>query len=144
MKVLIASAQTKCQSLPATYLDLCGIYLPRPIHQASDLESATEMADDLAGHELNPEQQDYLEAVSTFIEQYERRTRQPRKIRNGLSFLKFLLDQNEMTAADLSRLLGGSRGLGAMILRGERKLTVGHVRRIAETFGVPADLLIGN
>ena len=45
-----------------------------------------------------------------------------------------------MSAADLSRLLGGSRNLGAMILRGERKLTLNHVRTLSRRFHVSADL----
>jgi len=47
-----------------------------------------------------------------------------------------------LTAADLSRLLGGSRNLGAMILRGERKLTLNHVRTLARHFHVSADLFL--
>jgi len=47
-----------------------------------------------------------------------------------------------MSAADLSRLLGGSRNLGAMILRGERKLTLNHVKILARRFGVSSDLFI--
>ena len=143
MKALISATGSKGQALPTGYPGLCRLYLPRPIRQESELDNAIEIVDALAGHELNPEQEDYLEAVSTFIEQYERSTRKPRKTRTGVSLLKFLLDQHEMTAADLSRLLGGSRGLGAMILRGERRLTVAHIRRVSEHFGVPADLLIG-
>ena len=39
-------------------------------------------------------------------------------------------------------LLGGSRNLGAMILRGERKPTLSHVRTLASRFGVSADLFV--
>ena len=47
-----------------------------------------------------------------------------------------------MNAADLARLLGVHRTLGAMILRGERKLTLNHVRTLARHFGVSADLFL--
>jgi antitoxin component HigA of HigAB toxin-antitoxin module len=47
-----------------------------------------------------------------------------------------------MSAADFSRLLGGSRNLGAMILRGERKLTLNHVRALAKHFHVSGDLFL--
>jgi len=44
-----------------------------------------------------------------------------------------------MTAADLARLLDVHRTLGAMILRGERQLTLNHVRILAKHFAVSAD-----
>ena len=47
-----------------------------------------------------------------------------------------------MTAADLARLLNVHRTLGAMILRGERKLTLNHVRTLARRFKVSADLFL--
>ena len=43
---------------------------------------------------------------------------------------------------DLARLLRVHRTLGAMILRGERKLTLNHVRTLARHFGVSADALL--
>jgi antitoxin component HigA of HigAB toxin-antitoxin module len=46
--------------------------------------------------------------------------------------LRHLLDESGMSAADLSRLLGGSQNLGAMILRGDRNLIVAHIRKLAE------------
>jgi antitoxin component HigA of HigAB toxin-antitoxin module len=39
-------------------------------------------------------------------------------------------------------LLGAHRTLGGMILRGERKLTVDHVRALSAHFGVSADLFL--
>lgn len=47
-----------------------------------------------------------------------------------------------MSAADLARLLDVHRTLGAMILRGERKLTLKHVRTLARHFGVSADVFL--
>jgi HTH-type transcriptional regulator/antitoxin HigA len=61
---------------------------------------------------------------------------------SGLDALKHLLEEHEMSAADLSRMLHTSRNLGAMILRGERKLTLNHVRTLARHFGVSADVFL--
>jgi len=47
-----------------------------------------------------------------------------------------------MTAADLARLLGVHRTLGGMILRGERRLTVNHVKTLAKHFAVSSDLFL--
>ena len=55
-------------------------------------------------------------------------------------FLQHLLDEHKLAAANLSRILGGSRNLGAMILRGERNLTLPHVCKLAARFKVRADI----
>jgi antitoxin component HigA of HigAB toxin-antitoxin module len=91
---------------------------------------------------LNPEQQDYLDVLTEFVDEYDK----GKKIRlpkiSGLDTLKYLLEENGMSAADLSRILGASRNLGAMILRGERRLTLAHVRTLAKHFRVSADLFL--
>ncbi len=56
--------------------------------------------------------------------------------------LRQLLEQQGLSAADLSRLLDGSRNLGAMILRGERSLTLPHIRKLATHFKVGPELFI--
>jgi antitoxin component HigA of HigAB toxin-antitoxin module len=61
---------------------------------------------------------------------------------SGLDALKYLLEENAMNAADLSRILDTSRNLGGMILRGERQLTLDHVRTLAKRFSVSADLFL--
>ena len=55
---------------------------------------------------------------------------------DGKTVLRHLMDEHGMNAGDLSRLLGGSRNLGAMILRGERNVTLPHVRALAAHFKV--------
>jgi antitoxin component HigA of HigAB toxin-antitoxin module len=47
-----------------------------------------------------------------------------------------------MNATDLARVLDVHRTLGAMILRGERKLTLHHVQTLARHFGVSAGLFL--
>jgi antitoxin component HigA of HigAB toxin-antitoxin module len=56
--------------------------------------------------------------------------------------LQHLLDAHDMSAADLARLLDVHRTLGAMILRGERQLTLAHLRTLAKRFSVSADLFL--
>jgi antitoxin component HigA of HigAB toxin-antitoxin module len=56
---------------------------------------------------------------------------------SALEALQHLLGANETSAADLARLLDVPRTLGAMILRGERKLTLKHVQTLARTLASP-------
>ena len=128
---------------PHDYAGLCRLHLPRPIHDRVDYANATEITDALAGHDLTPDQEDYFDLLCGLIEDYDRKpaTRATRQI-TGLDALRHLLDEHGLAAADLARLLGVHRTLGAMILRGERQLTLRHVRTLATHFGVSADLFI--
>lgn len=60
------------KDLPKTYRELIGILPPRPIHTEAEYDEAQEMIDALAGFELNADQADYLEAITTFFSAYER------------------------------------------------------------------------
>ena len=60
----------------------------------------------------------------------------------GREILQHLLEEHGLAAADLSRILGGSRNLGAMILRGDRNLTLAHIRKLAAHFHVGSELFI--
>lgn len=128
---------------PKTYAGLCQRYVPRPLHDASDYEAARQAIEPLLGfsERLTADQQDYLEAVSTFIEAYDqKRVKWPKA--GPLETLKFLLEQHNLTAADLSRLLGADRSLGPKIVRGERRLTLDHVRLLAKTWHIDPGLLL--
>jgi len=129
--------------LPEDYHGLCRLYIPRPIRDKVDFENATEITDALAGHKLTTDQEDYFDLLCRLIEDYENEhTRLATPKVSGLDALRHLLEAHEMSAADLSRLLNAHRTLGAMILRGDRQLTLSHVRKLSEHFGVPADLFL--
>ena len=84
---------------------------------------------------------DYFYLLCSLIEDYDAKNVKWPKV-TGVDILKHLLSEQGLAAADLSRLLGGSRNLGAMILRGERRLTLNHVRTLARHFGVSADVFL--
>lgn len=134
----------KFADVPEGYRDLCALYLPRPVHTAAEAKEATAMLEALAGFPLNEDQSDYLEAVAHFLDEYDRaRAPQPAKpaVRDVLASL---LEEHELTAADLSRLLGTSRNVGGMLLRGERRLTLEYVRTLSRHFGVNPVVFIGD
>jgi antitoxin component HigA of HigAB toxin-antitoxin module len=129
--------------IPKTYRELCQLYLPRPIHDDAENSEAAAMMNALAVFaRLNAEQRDYFDVLTEFVDEFDK----ARKVRwpniSGLDVLKHLLEESGMSAADLSRILDTSRNLGAMILRGERKLTLQHVRTLARHFQVSADLFL--
>ena len=129
--------------IPKTYRELCQLYLPRPIHDEAEDAEATAMMNALAVFtRLNAEQQDYFDVLTEFVDEFDKAKRVEWPKITGREALKHLLEENGMTAADLSRMLRTSRNLGAMILRGERKLTLKHVRILARHFRVSADLFL--
>jgi len=137
-------AKTGFARLPKDYASLCRTFMPRPIHDRVEFENVTDITDAMAGHPLTPDQEDYFDLLCRLIEDYEKEqglADLPEV--SGLEALQHLLEAHGMSAADLARLLGTHRTLGAMVLRGERKLTLAHVRILAEHFKVSADLFLG-
>ena len=119
-----------------TYRELCGLLMPRKIHDEPELEAALEIIDMLAVlPRRTTDQEDYLETLAELVEAYEEQhikfTHRP-----GLETLKFLLTENNLTASDLSRLLGTDISLGYRILDGERNLTTRHIKKLAQHFHV--------
>jgi len=124
---------TTLPKVPKTYRALCDLWLPRPIRDADTAAKATALIDGLAVFtSLNEDQLDYLDAVSHFVSAYEGEIASPKV--TGLDLLKSLMEDNAMTGAELSRVLGGSRLLGPMILRGERNITADHARKLSTHF----------
>jgi len=136
-------AQLHFADLPKEYAGLCALWMPRPVHDAAEYDGISEITDAMAlwQEDFTPDQCDYFDLLCSLLEDYDREhVRWP-----GVSVrvrLQHLLAESQMTAADLSRLLHGSRNLGAMILRGERNLTLAHVRKLAAHFRVSPELFV--
>lgn len=131
------------KDLPRDYISLCRVFLPRRIHDKVDYANVTEMTDALAlwQDDFTPDQRDYFDLLCALLHEYDaEHVKWPRL--NARDRLQHLLEENGLTAADLSRILNGSRNLGAMILRGDRNLTLAHVRKLAAHFKVGPELFI--
>jgi HTH-type transcriptional regulator / antitoxin HigA len=131
------------QDLPKDYAALCRVFPPRPIHDAVDYANVVEVTDAMVlwHDDFTRDQDDYFELLCSLLEEYDAKNVKWPKI-TEVDMLNHMANERGLTAADLSRILGGSRNLGAMILRGERKLTLKHVRTLSKHFGVSANLFI--
>jgi len=130
-------------SLPGDYAGLCRKYPPRPLRDSVDFQNVVGITDAMAGHGLTSDQEDYFDLLCRLVEDYEREHHRNKvSKKDGITTLRHLMEEHGMSAADLSRLLNVHRSLGAMILRGERQLTLGHVSILAKHFGVSADLFL--
>ncbi len=124
--------------MPRDYAGLVRLFPPRPIHDRVDLANATEVVDALAGHDLTPDQEDYLDVLSDLVAKYEEGRAAVRRSRSTpLERLRYVVREAGMSASDLGRLLG-NRGLGSLVLRGRRQLSKTHVRILAEHFKIDA------
>lgn len=128
--------------MPRNYQGLLSLHMLRPIHDKIDYGNALEVLDALAGHKLTGDQEDYFEALSLFVEAYESAHLPGLPVKRGLPLLRHLMEENGMSAADLSRLLGADRSLGVRILNGEWNLTIEHVKKLALRFRVSVEIFL--
>jgi HTH-type transcriptional regulator/antitoxin HigA len=129
--------------LPTDYAGLCGVLTPRPIRDKTDYENTVEVTDAMAVHaeHFSADQEDYFDVLCTLIEAWDAEHVRWPKLK-PLKLLKHLLAERDQGGADLSRLLGASRQLGPMILRGDREITAEHARTLGKHFGLPAGAFI--
>jgi len=140
--VIKTATKARFRRLPKVYSQLVAMLPPRPIHDEIDLTNASEMINRLAGFDLNDDQEDYLEALSVFVEAYEAERFPMEDDGDGpLEALKALLAEHALTASDLGRLLG-NRTLGAAILAGRRNLSKTHIKKLAAHFKVEPGLFL--
>jgi len=125
------------RGLPRDFAGLCAVFTPRPIRDRADYDNTIEIIEAMAlwEKEFSRDQEDYFEVLCTLVERYEAEHVKWPDV-SPVDMLRHLLDEHQMNGADLSRLLGGSRHLGPMILRGERSITANHARKLASHFGL--------
>ena len=123
--------------LPKDYPGLCRVFLPRPIRDKADYDNTAEVAEAMVlwDEEFSDDQEDYFDLLCTLIEAWDKEHVKWPKV-GPVRLLKHLLENHDMSGADLSRLLGASRQLGPMILRGERSITAEHARVLGKHFAL--------
>jgi HTH-type transcriptional regulator/antitoxin HigA len=132
------------KKLPGTFEELVRMMVPEAIEDEVRHENVVEMIDDLmALGRLTNGQAHYLETLVQLVEAYEAKHHAiETKDLSGIDILKHLLEENNMNASDLARLLEVHPSMGSKILLGERSLTIPHIRRLAERFNVSSALFI--
>lgn len=77
----------------------------------------------------------YLETLVQLVEAYEAEHHSiDTSDLRGIDILQHLLEENDMNASDLARLLGVHASMGSKILNGDRALTVEHLRKLSRSF----------
>jgi HTH-type transcriptional regulator/antitoxin HigA len=139
------SMQTQPAPVAKDYLEWIKRFPLRPIRSDAHLREAFKVIDELLlidESKLTPGQSDYLNVLSELVWRYEQERFEAREqTPNEIDVLKHLMQENDMTASDLGRLLG-NRSLGAAILRRERQLSKANIVRLCRRFSVSADLFL--
>ena len=139
-------ARVAFDAMPTDYGTLCRtVLLPRPIHDESAYEEAYAAIEPLIGREgrMSRDQEDWFDLISNLICDYQDERDQPLPKSKPLDSLRHLVeDAHGWTGADLARFLGLHPTMGPKILRGERKLTVEHIRKLAKKFQVSVEVLV--
>jgi HTH-type transcriptional regulator/antitoxin HigA len=130
--------------LPGRFADLAALTPPRAIADDAEHARMLEMIDRLmARAKLTRGQEVYLETLVQLVEAYEQTHHAiDTSDLSGIDSLRHLLAENDMNASDLARLLGVHPSMGSKILNSERSLTVDHLRKLAERFGVRPELFM--
>lgn len=130
------------EDIPKTYAGLVDLHMPRPLHDDVDYRNALVVLDAMAGFKMNADQEDYFDAIATFVQRYEAKHHAISQSKmTPIQLLQSLVAEHDMSESDLGRLLG-DRSLGHRILTGERELSKRHIRILAEHFSLdPAALL---
>lgn len=128
--------------IPKTYSELVGLFMPWPLRDEVDYRNALVVLDAMAGFKMNQDQEDYFDAIATFVEKYETVHHAIDSANmTPLQLIRSLMKEHDMSESDLGRLLG-DRSLGHRILDGERELSKAHIRVLAKHFSLdPGSLL---
>ena len=126
------------RKLPGRFDGLVRLMPPQAIMDDVQYDNTLEMVDRLmAGGKLTAGQGLYLETLVQLVQAYEAEHHAiDTSGISGLDLLGHLLDESGMNASDLARLLEVHPSMGSKILKGERALTVEHIRKLSARFKV--------
>lgn len=128
--------------LPGRFEDLVRRMPPQAITDDMHYENTIEMIDRLmARRKLTKGQESYLETLVQLVQAYEA-SHHTIEAPKGIDALKHVLEEQGISASGLARILGVHASMGSKILKGERALTVDHLKLLAARFKVRPDTFI--
>ena len=140
----MATTSSANRKLPRSFKGLVAEMVPQAIMDDVQYENTVEMIDRLmAAGKLTNGQELYLETLVELVQAYEAKHYAIETADlDGIAALRHLLADSGMNASDLGRLLGVHPSMGSKLLKGERSLTVEHLRKLCGRFKVRPELLM--
>ena len=114
--------------------------LPRAIHSDRELRKYLTRIEALLDQKRSAAEDRLLELLSILVERYEDE-HETIEAPEPRAALKELMLAKGISQADLSKLFGSS-GIASEVLSGKRALSKAHIRKLSETFHVPADVFV--
>lgn len=112
----------------------------KPIKTQEDYKEAMYLIDQLWDAEPDSPEGDQLDVLVTLVEKYEE-THFPIDPPDPIEAIKFIMEQNSLTKADLGRILGSS-SRATEILNKKRKLNLKMMRNLHDTLHIPFEILV--
>lgn len=120
----------------ATYVKLVRKFPLRPIRTEADLDQAIATIDSLLDRgTLERAAEDYLDVLGDLVERYESQAA-PLKPLPDAMMLRFLIESKDVSQTQVARETGIANSTISEVLKGKRRLSRGHVDRLAELFNV--------
>ena len=112
----------------------------RPIRNEADYELALQEIDRCLDAASGSPERDQLEVLTVLVDDYEAKHHSigpPEPI----AAIEFVLEQRGLSRKDLEGVIGSS-GRISEVMNKQRSLTLAMIRKLVETFDLPADVLI--
>ncbi len=111
------------------------------IHDDTHLEDALDVVDRLTDKSTRTKgAEEYLRTLADLVYVYEQAHVTWPPV-TGVDIVRHLMEENGLSQTDLAPLFGG-RSVISDVLAAKRRLNLTHITRLAERFGLPADLFI--
>jgi HTH-type transcriptional regulator/antitoxin HigA len=126
---------------PVAYGKLLAAELPQPIQNDREFDSMVVRLEELdfAKRKLTQEEKALREILAALIEVYDDRFSLPEQPPHEM--VKYLMEQRGLKQADLVPVLG-SRAQVSDLVNGKRGISKAQAKKLAEHFGVSAELFI--
>jgi plasmid maintenance system antidote protein VapI len=135
-KRIMKTSETELpETAPESFEQLCGILLPRPVHDEAENREMIRVMDWIAVRAHNQDQFDYAKMLGSLVTEYEvSQKRRTKPQLAGLELLKAVTESSGMTQAELAKLLDIEQGTVSKIMSGARSITLDHAKRLARRF----------
>jgi HTH-type transcriptional regulator / antitoxin HigA len=133
----------KKKGVADSYLGMIRLFPLRPIRNDAECKEATNILDQYFPRaDMDAGTADYIHTLAILVDEFDREHHPfARPKFTPAERLKYLMDENGMSTADLGRLLGNS-GLASLILHGKRAISKANAKVLAKRFGLEVGTFI--
>ena len=125
------------------YLELLQKHMPRPIESDEDYDYWAGILESIDfSPDSTAEERALAELMKSAMVDYDQKQNPELYESDPLGSLKFLMDANGMSQADLGRLLEVSRTTASQICGGTRGISKANALKLAERFGLPVGVFV--